>query len=151
MQLLQLKIYFACHSNLLCDGLPAVALLAGLQWFATLQRSSVVSTSGCWQPVSNVAVKAFSRHLWYLTLEMVPLSLFSCKLNEMEKLELADCLLALTPKEPIPFSQCQNGTGYGKPSFWRLVFACPLAKQGVQDLRILVTIAHDPKFPNIRL
>jgi len=67
--------------------------------------------------VSNIAVNAFSRHLWYLTLEMVPLSLFSCKLNEMEKLELADCLLALKPKEPIPFPQCQNSTGYSKPSF----------------------------------
>jgi len=31
----------------------------------------------------------------YLTLEMVPLSLFSCKLNKVEKLELVDCLLAL--------------------------------------------------------
>jgi len=36
--------------------------------------------------VSNIAVNAFSHHLWYLTLEMVPLSLFSCKLKEMEKL-----------------------------------------------------------------
>jgi len=35
----------------------------------------------------------------------------------MEKLELVDCLLALKPKEPIPFPQCQNSTGYGKPSF----------------------------------
>jgi len=67
--------------------------------------------------VSNSAVKAFSRHLRYLTLEMVPLSSFSCKLNEVEKLELADFLLALKPKEPIPFPQRQNSTGYGKPSF----------------------------------
>jgi len=28
---MQLNIYFACHSNLLCDGLPAVVLLMGLQ------------------------------------------------------------------------------------------------------------------------
>jgi len=61
---------------------------------------------------------------------MVPLSLFSCKLNEIEKLELADCLLALKPKEPTPFlnakivlgmvnqaSQKNISTGYGKPSF----------------------------------
>jgi len=67
--------------------------------------------------VSNIVVKAFSRHLWYLTSEMIPLSLFSCKLNEMKKLELADCLLAVKPKEPIPFPQCQNSTGYGKPTF----------------------------------
>jgi len=67
--------------------------------------------------VSNIAVKAFNRHLRYLTLEMVPLSLFSCKFNEMEKLELADLLLAVKSKEPIPFPQRQNSTGYGKPSF----------------------------------
>jgi len=30
---------------------------------------------------------------------------------------LVDCLLALKPKEPIPFPQWQNSTGYGKPSF----------------------------------
>jgi len=76
--------------------------------------------------VSNSAVKAFSRHLWYLTLEMVPLSLFTYKLNEMEKLELADSLLALKPKEPILFPQRQNSTGYVKPSFpekyWQLPY-----------------------------
>jgi len=48
---------------------------------------------------------------------MVPLSLFSYKLNEVKKLELVDCLLALKPKELIPLPQCQNSTGYGKPSF----------------------------------
>jgi len=52
--------------------------------------------------VSNIAVKAFSRHLWYLTLEMVPLALFSCKLNEMEKQELTDCLLAKRTN-PLPW------------------------------------------------
>jgi len=76
--------------------------------------------------VSNVAVKAFSRHHWYLTLEMAPLSSFSSKLNEAVKLELVDCLLALKPKEPIPFLQCQNSTGSGKPSFpekyWQLPY-----------------------------
>jgi len=89
--------------------------------------------------VLNIAVKGFSHHLWYLTLEMVPLSLFSCKLNEIEKLELADCLLALKPKEPTPFlnakivlgmvnqaSQKNISTGYGKPSFpekyWQLPY-----------------------------
>jgi len=77
-----------------------------------LYQHQVVDSS-----VSNSAVKAFSRHLWYLTLEMVPLSLFSWKLNEVEKLELVDCLLGLKPKEPIPFPQRQNSTGYGKPSF----------------------------------
>jgi len=43
----------------------------------------------------------------------------------MEKLELADCLLALKPKEPIAFPQCQNRTGYGKPSFPKNIDSCP--------------------------
>jgi len=63
--------------------------------------------------VSNSAVKAFSRHLRYVTLEMVPLSLFSGKLSEVEKPELADCLLALKPKKNNPL----YSTGYGKSSF----------------------------------
>jgi len=42
-------------------------------------------------------------------------------------------------------------TLFNEPRSWRLVLACPLAKQNVQDLRILVTTAHDPEFPNIRL
>jgi len=66
--------------------------------------------------VSNIAAKAFGRHLWYLTLEMVPFSLFSCKLNEVEKSALADCLLALKPKQSL-FPQCYSSSGYGKPSF----------------------------------
>jgi len=40
MQLPQLKISFACHSNLLCGGSPALGI--GL-------RVTVVSALGCWQ------------------------------------------------------------------------------------------------------
>ena len=43
----------------------------------------------------------------------------------VEQLELADCLLALNPKEPIPFPQCQNGTGYGKPRYQKNIDSCP--------------------------
>jgi len=75
--------------------------------------------------VSNIAVKAFSRHLWYLTLEMVPLSLFSCKLNKMEKLELADCLLALKPKEPTPFLNAKIVPGMVSQASQKNIDSCP--------------------------
>jgi len=52
--------------------------------------------------VSNSAVKAFSCHFRYLTLEMIPLSLFSCKLNEVEKPDVADCLLTFKPINQSP-------------------------------------------------
>jgi len=53
---------------------------------------------------SNSAAKAFSHHLWYLTSEMVPFSLFSCKLNKVKKSALADCLLAVKPKQSFFFN-----------------------------------------------
>jgi len=55
---------------------------------------------------------------------MVPLSLFSCKLNEVEKLELLDCLLALKPKQPIPFPQCQNSTGMASQASQKNIDSC---------------------------
>jgi len=45
-------------------------------------------------------------------------------LNEVEKLELVDCLLALEPKEPIPFLPHQNSTGYGTPSSQKNIDSC---------------------------
>jgi len=45
--------------------------------------------------------KAFSCHLWHLTLEIVPLTLFSSYLKEVEKRTLADYRLAVKPIEPI--------------------------------------------------
>ena len=92
--------------------------------------------------VSNIVVKAFSRHLRYLTLEMVPLSLFSWKLNEMEKLELADCLLALKPKEPIPFPQCQIVLGMVSLASQKNVDSCPT----LAHLSIFTLLNNDHSF-----
>jgi len=76
--------------------------------------------------VSDIAVKAFGCHLWYLTLEMVPLSLFSCKLNEMEKLELAGCLLALKPKKKqSPFLNAKIVLGMVSPASQKNIDSCP--------------------------
>ena len=61
--------------------------------FLLYQRQAVDSS------VSNSGARAFSCHLCYLTAEMVPFTLLSCKLNEVEKSALADSLLALKPKQ----------------------------------------------------
>ena len=67
--------------------------------------------------ISLSALKAFGRHLWYLTAEMVPLSLFSNKVPAEEKRSIADRLLSIKPSE-IPNSPVNRfGTGYGKPKF----------------------------------
>ena len=67
--------------------------------------------------ISLSALKAFGRHLWYLTAEMVPLSLFSNKVPAEEKRSIADRLLSIKPSE-IPNSPVNRfETGYGKPKF----------------------------------
>ena len=43
--------------------------------------------------VAVAALEAFNRHLWYLTEEMVPLSLFSDKVSDCEKTKIAKTIL----------------------------------------------------------
>ena len=51
--------------------------------------------------VARSAIRAFDRHLWYLTVEMVPLSLFSSAVLKEDKQALADRLLVVRPKEGL--------------------------------------------------
>lgn len=67
--------------------------------------------------VSQSAIRALKRHLWYLTEEMVPLALFSEKVPMDEKQALADKLLAVKPEEEVITPCNRFGTGYGKPQF----------------------------------
>jgi len=67
--------------------------------------------------VSISAVRAFQRHLWYLTAEMVPLALFSNKVPQEEKRALGDRLLTVKPPEVIHTPCDRFGTGFGKPKF----------------------------------
>jgi len=69
--------------------------------------------------VSQSAITALSRHLWYLTAEIIPLALFSDITPSDERRRLADKLLSVK-------SECQDthdipsnrfGTGFGKPRF----------------------------------
>lgn len=69
--------------------------------------------------VSDSAKLAFSRHLWYLTAEMVPLSLFSEHVPETCRRKMAAKLLQLKPDndtfKKLPLNRF--GTGFGKPVF----------------------------------
>lgn len=47
--------------------------------------------------ISVSAIKAFDRHLWYLTGEIIPLALFSCILPDTEKAKLAAKMLKEKP------------------------------------------------------
>lgn len=67
--------------------------------------------------ISRSAIRAFKRHLWYLTAEMVPLSLFSGKVPPDEKQAMADRLLAFKPNKEILAPCDRFGTGFGKPRF----------------------------------
>lgn len=67
--------------------------------------------------ISKSALKAFKRHLWYLTAEMVPLALFSSIVPLPDRRALADSLLAVKPSTPIIAPQQRFGTGFGKPVF----------------------------------
>ena len=62
---------------------------------------------------TDAARKAFSNHMWYLTQELVPLSLFSSEIEKRIKEEIATKLLSYEKK---PFSE-RFGSGLGKPKF----------------------------------
>lgn len=53
------------------------------------------------QDVSNIAIKTFSRHLYYLSEESIVLCLFSEKMPANEKNEMAAMFLRIDPEMPI--------------------------------------------------
>jgi len=68
------------------------------------------------EAVSNSAKIAFQCHLWYLTPEMIPLSLFSDLVASLKD-ELAKKLLSVQPNFPVITPSGRHGTGFGKPIF----------------------------------
>ena len=60
------------------------------------------------------AIKAFNRHLWYLTAELVPLALFSSRVPDDDRRQLADKLLEVKPTENLQVPTGRFGTGFGK-------------------------------------
>ena len=67
--------------------------------------------------VGRSALRAFQRHFWYLTAEMVPLALFSENVPEQVRRELAEKLLDVQPDTLPHFPQHRFGTEFGKPQF----------------------------------
>jgi hypothetical protein len=67
--------------------------------------------------ISASAVTAFGRHLWYLTSEMVPLSLFCPDVSNEEKDRMSRELLNCKPADMSVIPVNRYGTGFGKPAF----------------------------------
>lgn len=67
--------------------------------------------------VSESAQKAFSRHLWYLTSEMIPLALFSKKVPDSERESIARKMIQLKPSDELSLPRERFGSSFGKPKF----------------------------------
>ena len=63
---------------------------------------------------AEVALRAVSRHIWYLTQELIPLSLFCRSVAVEAKQQIVDKLQQF---EVTDVHSCMTGTGYGKPKF----------------------------------
>jgi len=63
-----------------------------LQLFKQLMQYEILN-----KIISQSAVRAFGRHLWYLTSEMVATALFSSPVPLAERQDLADALLKVRP------------------------------------------------------
>jgi len=83
-----------------------------LQLFKRLRQYELVN-----KDISQSAAQAFSRHLWYLTAEMVPTALFSSLVLSSERQDLADALLKVQPANELQSPQNRFGSGWGKPRF----------------------------------
>ena len=64
---------------------------------------------------ANATLKSLKNHIWYLTEELVPLSLFSPEVVNEEKAQIAQKLSAVCKEVHVRDSR--HGTGFGKPSF----------------------------------
>lgn len=80
--------------------------------------------------VGQSALRAFQRHFWYLTSEMVPLALFSDLVPDDQREELAVRLLELKPEIRPEAPSQRHGTGFGRPTFP----AAPSAETRLTDL-----------------
>ena len=91
---------------------PTDALCNDLDLYVQLLEYEKIDRS-----ISSSALKAFQRHLWYLTSEMVPLSLFSDMVPTTDKKNIAKKLLEIKPDDTTLLPQECFRTGYGKPKF----------------------------------
>ena len=82
-----------------------------MQFFHALLKYEVIN-----KIVSKSAIKAFGKHLWYLTPEMVSLAIFSDNVPVETRRSHADRLNAIKPKGDLATPQ-KFGMGFGKPKF----------------------------------
>lgn len=70
------------------------------------------------KPIAESALRAFERHHWYVTAELVPLGLFDDDVvPDVERHALAQQMLAVKPDVPRTQPLDRIGTGFGKPTF----------------------------------
>lgn len=100
-----------CKWWLLCDS-AVDAPQNDLEFAKSILRYELISPL-----ISQSAFKAFSRHKWYLTPEMIPLSLFSDVVSVQQKKLIADALSAVQPDDAVTAPKSRFGTGFGKPVF----------------------------------
>jgi len=67
--------------------------------------------------ISQSATQAFSRHLWYLTAELVPLELFSSWVHISECQAVAEALLEVQATSELQSPQNRFGSGRANHSF----------------------------------
>ena len=84
-----------------------------LQLYKNLLRYELVNKN-----ISESAIRAFSRHFWYLTAELVPLALFSIKTPMSERQAVADKMIQLQPPNVLQSPQNRFGFGWGKPQWF---------------------------------
>ena len=106
------------------DFVSFVALIYCQWWFgASVGVDAPWSTLQMYQnilkyrKVNEFISASFNRHLWYLVGEMVPLSLFSTKVSDVEKRQIADKRLSMKLEFPVAAPTDRFGTGYVKPIF----------------------------------
>ena len=67
--------------------------------------------------VATTATRAFESHLWYLTEELVPLSLFSDSIDEPCKEQLKDKMITCRGTASSDINSKRRGHAFGKPIF----------------------------------
>ena len=107
--------WLSCESN-------ANAPCVDLTLYKLLMRYRTVNIT-----ISESAVRAFRRHTWYLTAEMVVLALFGKVVPATERRALADALLTIKPDNMLLAPKNRFCTGFGKPRFQDITTSTKLA------------------------
>ena len=82
---------------------------------AALQPTATVLAAD--NDISQSATQAFSRHLWCLTAELIPLVLFNSRVPISERQGVAEALLEVQATSELQSPQNRFGSGRGKPQF----------------------------------